>query len=88
MSRRQSRNRSENFEILYEDEVTKEWLYTVSVEMNNCKAWYDDVMNPETTDKIYHLPVAAVLQDSSSVPERVRDAPELKYPQYNRHICF
>ena len=80
MPRKQSRNRPDNLEILYEEEVTKEWLYTVSIEINNCKAWFHDVMNPETTDKIYHLPVAAVLQGSSSVPERIRDAPELKYP--------
>ena len=44
---------------MFGDEITKEWLNKVAVKLHQCQDWYNTVMNPKVTNKIFELPVAA-----------------------------
>lgn len=73
---RQNRNAVDNDEILFDDEVTKDWLYTIAVEMNNCQQWYNDVVDPTTTNKVFPIPVGAVTNEPKTTPvPYARDRP-------------
>ena len=84
---RRERGQDANYEKMWGDEVTKEWLYTTAVVLNSCEDWYNTVVDPSTTDRIYELPVASVATDMHSSPPRVPDAPDLKYPQNGEGTC-
>ena len=86
-SQRRDRADDGNYQKMFGDEITREWLYTTAVTLNNCKDWFNDVMDPSTTDKIYELPVASVATEVTSIPERVTNAPDLKYPQNGQGTC-
>lgn len=76
-----------NYEIMKGDPIKEEWLYTTAVILSSCEDWYNTVMDPSTTDKIYELPVGAVASEGTLIPARVADAPDLKYPQYGQGTC-
>ena len=44
-------------------------------------------MDPTKTDQVFELPVAAVAQLGSYVPEKVDDAPIICYPQHGEGSC-
>ena len=77
----------ENYEIMFQDIVPRDWLFSNAVVMNNCTQWFNDVMDPKTTDKVFAIPVAAVNKETISLPEKVANAPLMKYPQYSQGIC-
>ena len=85
--RRNQTTAMENYEIMFQDQVSRDWLFSNAVIMNGCREWYDDVMDPTTTDKVFAIPVAAVATESGSLPEKEAGAPVLKYPQYSQGIC-
>ena len=84
---RKKRSKKANFEIIKSDEITREWLYITAVKLNNCKDWFDQVMDPAVTDQFFELPTAAVTKNTSIVPLKVKDAPMLRYPQQMESIC-
>ena len=81
------RGSQSHFEYIEGDEVKKEWLYLNAVTINNCKDWYDMVMDRKTTNIFYELPIAAVKSHDQPNPEKISDAPVLQYPQNNIGVC-
>ena len=75
------------YEAMKSDIVTKEWLFMTTVKLNNCAEWFEEVVDPKTTDKFFALPTAAVAINCESVPKKVEGAPNLKFPQWSRGIC-
>ena len=55
------KNRTEiGYEIIHGDEITKDWLYKTAVTHNKCLTWYLKVVDKDTIDDTFKLPVAAV----------------------------
>ena len=86
-SSKQFKGQQVNFEYIEGDEVKKDWLYFNAVTINNCKQWYDTVMDTNTTNMFYELPIAAVASGNLQLPLRVIGCPVLKYPQNNLGVC-
>ena len=85
--KRKINNRSKPYEIIKADNITDQWLYETAVGLHNCHDWYRDVMDPKKTDQVFALPVAAVAQLCSDVPEKRDDAPLIYYPQHGEGSC-
>ena len=68
--KRKMNKRSKPYEIIKADNITDQWLFETAVGLHNCHDWYRDVMDPKKTDQVFALPVAAVAQLCSDVPEK------------------
>ena len=85
--RNRTTDSTKDFEAIRSDEITKEWLYITAVKLNDSKTWFDQVMNPGISDQFFELPTAAVAKNATIIPEKVKDAPMLRYPQHSEGVC-
>ena len=69
------------------DIITKDWLYETAVELHGCQQWFNQVMDPKTTNSFFELPVTAVAKKKGMKPAREQTAPVLTYPQQGEGSC-
>ena len=77
---------STNFEIMYNDQITEEWLYQTVVGLNGNHEWYDKIMDPSLCNHTFELPVASVITGEIKPMEEAH-APIVRYPQEGEGTC-
>ena len=79
-------NRSQTYEFIYKDQIPTEWLYDNTVRLNNCKDWFDNVMDTKVCNVTFELPVSSV---SAAEEKPIQDtkAPIMTYPQHQLGTC-
>ena len=77
---------SNSFTILREDVISPEWLYDNAVTLNNCRDWYNRVMDPNVVNKTFELPISSVV-DTVDLPPEDKNSPTMLFPQTQTGIC-
>ena len=83
---KKKKSTTQSFEYMFGDVIQKEWLYEVAVKLHQCQDWYDAVTDPKITNKVFELPVAAVVKSIEN-PCKEYDAPVLYNPQNGKGTC-
>ena len=83
---KKKKSTTQSFEYMFGNEIKKEWLYEVAVKLHQCLYWYDIVMDPKVSNKVFELPVAAVAKYIEKTCKEHDDF-VLKYPQNGKGTC-
>ena len=77
---------SDTFTIVHEDKISPEWLYDNAVKLNDCKEWYERIMDPRVINQTFELMISSVI-DTVEVPIMDKNAPPMLFPQTQIGIC-
>ena len=63
--------------------ITKDMLYDTAVGLNNCKDWYNDIIDPRKTNQVFDLAIAAVAGMSENIIklQKEENAQDFFHPQ-------
>ena len=69
--------------------ITKDMLYDTAVGLNNCKDWYNDIIDPRKTNQVFDLAIAAVAGMSENIMRPLKEENDLDlfYPQEGEGTC-
>ena len=75
-----------NYECMYGDQITEEWLFQTVVGLNGDLGWYQRITDPSVCNETFELPVASVIETDKK-PVQDQDAPLITYPQEGEGTC-
>ena len=83
----QDNSKNAKYDISYDDIIEYDFLNDLVTMNDGIEDWYNEIMLPENIDMTFPVPVTSVKTIDRWQPLKMKDAPIMKYPQYNSGLC-